>query len=316
MSTPSHAVPAVFSFDSHAIRTLSDERGNPLFCASDVCKVLGYNNVSQTVKDHCNAEGVSKRYIGVTTGKRVDGSNATQQVETTFITEGNLYRLIVRSHKQEAVRFEKWLMDEVLPTIRQTGSYHMAPPATQPTPVAANLYPPNVLTFNGVPVFTYTRLAAAFRLDRSTLRGNLVAHPHDFKVGLHYFKLSGTALRNFLLANMHTGEVNRRSCRQLVIWSQDGIEAHARLFPPNIAQRGRQAIADHLAGDSTQLIDDDADLFVPPPIAPPRIALASGTPARIVLTFANAAALGAAMSELLALTSRHAVSLSMEGGAA
>lgn len=301
MSTPSQAVPAVFAFESHNVRAIMRDN-EPWFVAADVCLALDIANPTQAIQ-RLDDDERSMFNIG-------------RQGNAHIINESGLYSLILGSRKPEAKRFKKWITSEVLPSLRKTGSYHMAVPATQPAPVAANLYPPSVLTFNGVPVFTYTRLADAFGLDRSTLRGNLVAHPHDFKVGLHYFKLSGTALRNFLLANMHTGEVNRRSCRQLVIWSQDGIEAHARLFPPNIAQRGRQAIADHLAGDSTQLIDDDADLFVPPPIAPPRIALASGTPARIVLTFANAAALGAAMSELLALTSRHAVSLSMEGGAA
>ncbi|MEQ6290560.1 Bro-N domain-containing protein [Vogesella sp. GCM10023246] len=304
MSTLSQAVPAVFSFESYAIRTLTDEQGNPLFCGTDVCHVLGYQNPRLTIQKHCNTEGVSKRYAP---------SNGGNQ-ETTFITEGNLYRLIVRSHKQEAVRFEKWLMDEVLPTIRQTGNYHMAPPVAQPSPAAANLYPPSVLQFNGVPVFTYSRLAASFGLDRSTLRGNVTAHPELFKVGEHYFKLSGTALRNFLLGNMHTGEVTRRSCRSLIIWSQDGAEAHAKLFPPAIAQRGRQALSEYMAGTSTPLPDEDDDQPLAPLALAPR--MTQDTPTRIVLTFANTAALGAAMQDLLTLTSRHAVSLSMEGGAA
>lgn len=313
MSALSQAVPAIFSFDSHAIRTLTDERGNPLFCAKDVCQVLGYTNDSKAIKDHCATPGVTKRYLGVVTGKRTDGSNVTQQVETTFITEGNLYRLIVRSHKQEAVRFEKWLMDEVLPTIRQTGSYHMAAPDIQTAPAAIH-HPSNVLMFNGVPVFTNAQLSEFFGVDRSTVRGNPVQYPDFFKVGVHYFKLSGHQLRNFLLANLHTGEVSRRSTRQLIIWNQDGAEAHAKLFPPNIAQRGRQAIGQHLAGKYIPVIDDTP--APPPPPGNTLPATTSHTPARIMLTFANAAALGTALPELLALTGRHAASLSMEGGAA
>lgn len=114
MSIPSQAVPAVFSFEAHEVRTFADVQGNPLFCAADVCDVLGYANSRQAVQKSCHSDGVSIR-------DTIDSMGRTQQV--TVITEGNLYRLIVKSRKPEAVRFEKWLMDEVLPTIRQTGQY-------------------------------------------------------------------------------------------------------------------------------------------------------------------------------------------------
>lgn len=50
--------------------------------------------------------------------------------EMTFINEGNLYRLIIKSRKPEAERFETWVMDEVLPSIRKKGGY-ITPSATQ-----------------------------------------------------------------------------------------------------------------------------------------------------------------------------------------
>lgn len=45
----------------------------------------------------------------------------------TFVPEGDVYRLIVRSHLDSAVRFERWVFDEVLPTLRKTGMYAMLP---------------------------------------------------------------------------------------------------------------------------------------------------------------------------------------------
>ena len=51
----------------------------------------------------------------------IDSMGRTQRAK--FITEGNLYRLITHSKLPKAEQFEKWVFDEVLPTIRQTGGY-------------------------------------------------------------------------------------------------------------------------------------------------------------------------------------------------
>lgn len=102
------------------VRTLS-EGGNVLFCASDVAKALGYVNPSKAVGDHC--PHITKREVGVQTGKRADGSIVTQTVNASFIPEGDVYRLIVRSKLPSAEKFEKWVFDDVLPTIRKHGAY-------------------------------------------------------------------------------------------------------------------------------------------------------------------------------------------------
>lgn len=70
--------------------------------------------------------------MGVVTGKKASGEDAVQQVEQAFINEGNLYRLIIKSRKPEAERFETWVMEEVLPTIRKTGQYVAQPYAHNP----------------------------------------------------------------------------------------------------------------------------------------------------------------------------------------
>lgn len=114
---------SVFAFNSNEVRTFADSHNEMWFCAKDVCKVLGYSNDSKAIKDHCKDRGVTKRYLGVVTGKKANGEDSIQEVEMSFINEPNLYRLIVKSRKPEAEAFEALVMEEILPTIRKTGSY-------------------------------------------------------------------------------------------------------------------------------------------------------------------------------------------------
>lgn len=94
-----------------SIRTL-DVDGKIMFCGRDVATALGYLNTKDALAKHC--KGVAKRYPLHTPG-------GTQQLR--FITEGDLYRLIVSSKLPAAVHFESWVFDEVLPSIRKHGLY-------------------------------------------------------------------------------------------------------------------------------------------------------------------------------------------------
>ncbi|MCU0443744.1 MAG: GIY-YIG nuclease family protein [Microscillaceae bacterium] len=85
------------------------------FCGIDICNILGYKNNSKAINDHCRPKGITKRYLLSNGGKQ----------EYTFISEGNLYRLITKSQKPEAEKFESWIFDEVLPQLRKTGSYSL-----------------------------------------------------------------------------------------------------------------------------------------------------------------------------------------------
>lgn len=88
-----------------------DENGKPLFCGSDVAKALGYNEPHKAVMRH--AKGGMKRPIPTNGGTQ----------EMLFIPEGDVYRLITRSKLPAAERFESWVFDEVLPSIRKSGGY-------------------------------------------------------------------------------------------------------------------------------------------------------------------------------------------------
>ena len=115
--TPRASAPSVFSFESTSVRTFADDHGEPWFCAADVCAVLGYANSRQAIQKNCRDKGVSIRDTPTDGGIQA----------LTFINEGNLYRLIIKSRKPEAERFETWVMEEVLPAIRKTGQYVAQP---------------------------------------------------------------------------------------------------------------------------------------------------------------------------------------------
>lgn len=96
--------------------------GKEYFPAIQCAKILGYSNPRDAVLRHCKGEGVVKR-DGVSLTTNQHGVTTEQVTETKYINEGNLYRLIVKSHLPAAEKFERWVFDEVLPTIRQTGGY-------------------------------------------------------------------------------------------------------------------------------------------------------------------------------------------------
>lgn len=100
------------SSDFGSIRTLEDS-GNPLFCGKDIALALGYSDTVNALKQHCR--GVVIRH------PIVDGIGRTQTAR--FITEGDVYRLIAHSKLPTAEKFESWVFDEVLPTLRKHGAY-------------------------------------------------------------------------------------------------------------------------------------------------------------------------------------------------
>jgi prophage antirepressor-like protein len=103
------------------IRT-SGTADNPLFCLSDICKVLELDQPSR-VKSRLNMGGVTSIKVGVQTGTKKDGTPSIQEMDVTFINEQNLYKVIMRSDKPQAEAFQDWVCGEVLPSIRKTGGY-------------------------------------------------------------------------------------------------------------------------------------------------------------------------------------------------
>lgn len=102
-----------YSFESSNVRIIVKD-GEPLFCASDVCKALGYANTPDALRKHCSEDGIAKR-------DTIDSLGRTQS--SSFIDERNLYRLVMRSKLPSAEKFQDWVCGEVLPSIRKTGKY-------------------------------------------------------------------------------------------------------------------------------------------------------------------------------------------------
>ena len=100
-----------------AIRTMSDEQGEPLFCLRDVCGVLELR--TQKVVQRLEDDVLSKYPI-------VDSLGRTQQA--TFVNEDGLYDTILESRKPYAKKFRKWVTSEVLPSIRKQGGYMVVRP--------------------------------------------------------------------------------------------------------------------------------------------------------------------------------------------
>ena len=93
-----------------SIRTFEQD-GKVLFCGLDIAVALGYSNPRDALRRHC--KGVVKRDTLTEGGPQ----------QLSFIPEGDVYRLIVHSKLPSAERFERWVFDEVLPSIRKHGAY-------------------------------------------------------------------------------------------------------------------------------------------------------------------------------------------------
>ena len=87
--------------------------GKPYFVANDVARALGYASPKDAVLRHCKGATI-QRYL----------TNGGEQ-EVKMIPEGDIYRLIIRSSLPSAEKFETWVFDEVIPSIRKTGGYNL-----------------------------------------------------------------------------------------------------------------------------------------------------------------------------------------------
>ena len=107
------------------IRTIQQGE-KTLFCASDIARSLGYSNPNKAVNDHCRA--ITKCSTPIS-GKMQD---------INFIPEGDVYRLIVHSKLPSAEKFEHWVFDTVLPSIRKNGGYISGQENLTPEQIVAN----------------------------------------------------------------------------------------------------------------------------------------------------------------------------------
>jgi prophage antirepressor-like protein len=128
----------LFHFEQSEVRYVGDGITHE-WVAQDVCNVLGIKNVSQAL------DGFSVNQKGVSTVYSRSENGTEQARDVLTIKESGLYRLIFKSRKPVAERFQDWLANEVLPSIQKTGTYSIDQEKTKlerqflPTPTAKSL---------------------------------------------------------------------------------------------------------------------------------------------------------------------------------
>ena len=96
--------------------------GSIYFRAVDVCKILEYKDIKQTIK---NVKNNHRFNFDSLRTRIVDGSVLIEDNQTIYINESGLYELMLKSKKKEAKKFTDWITEIVLPSIRKQGYYKM-----------------------------------------------------------------------------------------------------------------------------------------------------------------------------------------------
>ena len=134
MKTTQGALASVFKFQSNEIRTLVID-SQPWFNANDVCEVLEYANPHDAIANHVYEDDLAKIEV-------IDYLGRPQK--TNHINESGLYALIFGSKKESAKTFKRWVISEVLPSIRETGKYSVKPNSSVSNVKKTNIFPDKV----------------------------------------------------------------------------------------------------------------------------------------------------------------------------
>lgn len=177
-------IPYTFPETGTPVRTVTID-GEPWFVGRDIASALSYSNPSRDVARHTSE--AQRRYyrIGTPSGEQ----------DAVVISEAGVYRLIMRSNLPEAVRFQDWLAEVVIPSIRRTGSY-----SAPTTPVL-----PDMATPEGRRAVAAALLAAA---DREIELNDRVA------------ELEPKALAHDTLMAAQAGDVLIRQAAKLLGWRE------------------------------------------------------------------------------------------------
>lgn len=99
------------------LRVFVDANGKTWIAGVDVAKALGFKNPSNAVKNHCKPNRTIKH--------RLNSRLNNGKYDLTFIEESNFYRLVIKSTLPSAEKFQDWVVEEVLPSLRETGKYEI-----------------------------------------------------------------------------------------------------------------------------------------------------------------------------------------------
>lgn len=112
----------LFKFHKSEVRTAMIN-GKPYFVGRDVAKALGYKRIAKAISDHVDDRDIMVSKLGTKKGER----------EAKYISESGMYSLIMVSKLDSAKEFQHWVTNEVLPSLRQNGSYQLKPMSTAQT---------------------------------------------------------------------------------------------------------------------------------------------------------------------------------------
>ena len=155
-----------------AIRTMTSEQGEPMFCAKDVAGALGYGNSREALRKHVETEDVTKCDTPTTGGVQ----------SMVYINESGLYALILSSKLDSAKRFKHWVTGEVLPSIRKQGGYMVVRPHESDEVIMARALQIMCLAFDPGNVYGQTRVGTGSVSERVCIRFNWNASTTIHKV--------------------------------------------------------------------------------------------------------------------------------------
>lgn len=164
---------SIFNFnDSFPVRTVTID-AETWFVGKDICQALGYTNSSKAINDHCR--GVTKCYPILDSLKR--------KQEVRILSEADVMRLICGFNLPSAVKFERWVFEEVLPSIRKTGKY--AAPVQPELPMGADSrdIASGWIERNNLRVISLAKLAENMGMRYNQLHGIVTRNPEKFADG-------------------------------------------------------------------------------------------------------------------------------------
>ena len=232
-----------------AIRTMSNEHGDVMFCGRDVAVALGYKRPDDAMAQHVENEDSVKHRVMDRTGK---------SRLATFINESGLYALILSSKLDSARRFKRWVTGEVLPSIRKQGGYLMVKEgetdeaimerACQMTEAAirrrdemiAKLKPKADYTdrvLDSIDCITTTQLAKELGMTAQELNRRLCEMRIQYWQSGQYMLYAAYARQGFAKSRTHT-----KVCKHgmvltevYLVWTERGREFIHRLLNPKYA---------------------------------------------------------------------------------
>ena len=231
-----------------AIRTISNEQGEAMFCAKDVCDALGYKKASNAIALHVDKGDALKQGTPTSSGVQM----------MLYVNESGLYSLILSSKLDSAKRFKHWVTSEVLPSIRKQGGYMVARPEETDEEVLARAlqimqaaiqvrdeeiarlqpradYADEVL--DSVTCITTTQLAKELGMTAQELNRRLCAMHIQYWQSGQYMLYAEFARQGFAKSRTHKRVLKHGMVmtEMYLVWTERGRDFIHRLLDPKFA---------------------------------------------------------------------------------